>query len=122
MIMADLEIKPAETSRERKAFLHLPWVVNGAYPNWIPPLRQNQEELVNYRHHPFYKTAEVQTFVAWQGGQPIGRIAAIANRAHNLQMKDKIGFFGFFECIDDQPAAHGLFDAAREWLRSRGLT
>jgi GNAT superfamily N-acetyltransferase len=122
MTMADLEIKPAVTSRERKAFLQLPWLVNGAYPNWIPPLRQNQEELVNYRPHPFYKTAEVQTFVAWQHGQPIGRIAAIANRAHNAQYKDQLGFFGFFDCIDDQPAAHGLFDAAREWLRARGLT
>lgn len=120
--MADLEIKPAETSRERRAFLELPWIVNKAYPNWIPPLRQNQEELVHYKPHPFYKTAEVQTFVAWQGGQPIGRIAAIANRAHNQEYKDQLGFFGFFDCIDDQPAAHSLFDAAREWLRSRNLT
>ena len=120
--MAELVIKPAETSRERQAFLQLPWTINAAYPNWMPPLRQNQAEVVNYKPHPFYDTAEIQTFVAWEGGQPIGRIAAIVNRAHNLHMKDNIGFFGFFECIDDQPAAHGLFDAAREWLRSRGLT
>jgi GNAT superfamily N-acetyltransferase len=88
----------------------------------MPPLRQNQAEMVNYTPHPFYDTAEVQTFVAWEHGQPMGRIAAIANRAHNQQFQDKIGFFGFFECIDDRRAAHGLFDAAREWLRSRGLT
>lgn len=120
--MAPIVIKPAETSRERKAFLRLPWTINGAYPNWVPPLQQNQQELVNYVHHPFYDNAEIQTFVAWQSNQPVGRVAAIVNRSHNLQNNDKLGFFGFFEAIDDTAVATGLFDAAREWLKTRGLT
>lgn len=119
--MAPVVIKPAETSRERAAFLRLPWIVNGSYPNWVPPLRQNQKELVNYVKHPFYDQAEIQTFVAWQNDQPVGRVAAIVNRAHNETHRDKLGFFGFFECIDDTAAAHGLFDAARDWLKARGL-
>lgn len=117
--MAPVVIKPAETSRERAAFLQLPWTINAAYPNWIPPLRMNQKELVNYIHHPFYDHNEIQTFVAWQSDQPVGRIAAITNRSHNETHNDKVGFFGFFECIDDIPAAHGLFDAARDWLKAR---
>ncbi len=120
--MAPVVIKPAETSRERNAFLRLPWIVNGSYPNWVPPLRQNQKELVNYIKHPFYDHGEIQTFVAWQNDQPIGRVAAIVNRTHNETYKDKLGFFGFFECIDDTPAAHGLFNAARDWLKARGMT
>jgi GNAT superfamily N-acetyltransferase len=119
--MAPVVIKPAETSRERNAFLRLPWIVNGSYPNWVPPLRQNQKELVNYIKHPFYDHGEIQTFVAWQNDQPVGRVAAIVNRVHNDMYKDKLGFFGFFECIDDTAAAHGLFDAARDWLKARGL-
>lgn len=119
--MAPVVIKPAETSRERAAFLRLPWTINSAYPNWVPPLRLNQKELVNYIHHPFYDKNEIQTFVAWQSDQPVGRIAAITNRAHNQTHNDKVGFFGFFECIDDTPAAHGLFDAARDWLKTRGF-
>lgn len=120
--MAPVVIKPAETSRERNAFLRLPWIVNGSYPNWVPPLRQNQKELVNYIKHPSYDHGEIQTFVAWQNDQPIGRVAAIVNRTHNETYKDKLGFFGFFECIDDTPAAHGLFNAARDWLKARGMT
>ena len=119
--MAPVVIKPAQTSSERAAFLGLPWIVNAAYPNWVPPLRQNQKEMVNYTPHPFYDHAEIQTFVAWQSDQPIGRVAAIVNRVHNETHKDQVGFFGFFECIDDTAAAHGLFDAAREWLRARGM-
>lgn len=120
--MAPVVIKPAESSHDRAAFLRLPWIINAAYPNWVPPLRQNQKELVNYVHHPFYDQAEIQTFVAWQSDQPVGRIAAIVNRSHNETHKDQVGFFGFFECIDDTIAAHSLFDAARDWLKARGLT
>lgn len=118
--MSPVVIKPAETSRERAAFLQLPWTINAAYPNWVPPLRLNQKELVNYIHHPFYDRNEIQTFVAWQNDQPVGRVAAITNRTHNETHNDQVGFFGFFECIDDIPAAHGLFDAARDWLKARG--
>jgi GNAT superfamily N-acetyltransferase len=120
--MAPVVVKPAESSRERAAFLRLPWIVNGAYPNWVPPLRQNQKELVNYVKHPFYDHGEIQTFVAWQNDQPVGRVAAIINHTHNEAYKDQLGFFGFFECIDDTLAAQGLFDAARDWLKARGMT
>jgi len=36
--------------------------------------------------------------------------------------KDKIGFYGFFEAIEDQEVANVLFDTAANWLRERGLT
>lgn len=55
-------------------------------------------------------------------GEVVGRIAAIENRQHNRYYNDKIGFFGFFECVDNQEVANALFDAAAGWLRDRGLT
>src|SRR5207237_1093502 len=33
----------------------------------------------------------------------------------------RVGFYGFFECIDDPAAARALFDTAATWLRARGL-
>jgi hypothetical protein len=55
---------------------------------------------------------------AWQ---VVGRIAAIHNRAHNEFHEDKVGFFGFFECVNDQAVADRLFEAAAAWLQARGL-
>jgi len=52
----------------------------------------------------------------------LGRIAAIHNRAHNEAHEDSVGFFGFFECVEDQTVAQTLFDTAGEWLAERGLT
>jgi hypothetical protein len=120
--MPALLVKPVETRREKKQFLELPWSINKGDPNWIPPLRRNQEEMVGYRRHPFYDDAEGQTFLAFHDGKPVGRVSAILNHAHNRFQKENRGFFGFFECIDDQEVAAGLFEAARGWLAAKGTT
>jgi GNAT superfamily N-acetyltransferase len=36
-------------------------------------------------------------------------------------MSRREAIFGFFECLDDEEAAHSLFDAVRAWARARGL-
>ncbi len=51
----------------------------------------------------------------------VGRIAAIHNRAHNQFHGDRVGFFGFFECVNDQAIANALLATAASWLRQRGL-
>ncbi|HTU26908.1 MAG TPA: N-acetyltransferase [Pirellulales bacterium] len=117
----DFVVKPVETRRERKAFLELPWQLYRDDPNWIPPLRLNQKELVGYAHHPFYDDAKGQTFLALSGGRAIGRIEAIENPVHNRFHQERRGFFGFFESIDNQQVASALFDAARNWLAARDI-
>ena len=119
--MSTLIVKPVTNRREKKQFLHLPWSLYRDDPNWIPPLRMNQKELVGYARHPFYDNAEGQTFLAIADGKPAGRLLALVNRAHNERYRENRGFFGFFECIEDQEVASGLFDAAREWLAERGM-
>ena len=119
--MSTLIVKPVTNRREKKQFLHLPWSLYRDDPNWIPPLRMNQKELVGYARHPFYDNAEGQTFLAIVDGKPAGRLLALVNRAHNERYRENRGFFGFFECIEDQEVASELFDAAREWLAERGM-
>ena len=119
--MNDFEIRAVGTGQERRQFLRLPWDLYRDDSNWIPPLRGNQKQLVGYKRHPFYDNAEVQTFIAVGNGQVCGRVAAIINHAHNRANKEKIGFLGFFESIDQQQVANGLFDAARDWFTAKGL-
>ncbi len=72
--------------------------------------------------NPFYARADRELFLAVRNGEIVGRIAAIENAAHNQFHGDRIGFWGFFECIDDQQVADRLFAAAASWLDARGLT
>ena len=116
-----LEIVPVENRRHKKQFLNLPWQIYRGDPHWVPPLRQNQKELVGFAAHPFYEHNRGRAFLALRDGQPCGRIAAIINREHIRRYDEQLGFFGFFECTDDDEAAGRLFDAARGWLEAEGL-
>ncbi len=119
--MPDVKVIAATSRREKKDFLQLPWAIYEGDPNWIPPLRGNQRELVGYSRHPFYDDNRIQTFVAYHDGRACGRIAAILNQGHIDRHKERRGFFGFFDCIDDQQVADALFEAARGWLAERDI-
>ena len=119
--MPDLVVKPVSTRAEKRQFLRLPWAMYRGDPNWIPPLRANQIEMVGYRRHPFYERNQVQTFLALRDGRVCGRIAAILNQGHNEHYKERRGFWGFFECIEDQEVADGLFGAVRDWFGQRQI-
>ncbi|MGO8744801.1 MAG: N-acetyltransferase [Thermoguttaceae bacterium] len=120
--MPNVVVQPVTTSRQRKQFFNFPWVLYRKDPNWVPPLRTSQKELLGYaHHHPFYEQNKVQTFVAYRAGELCGRIAAIVNYGHIERFSERRGFFGFFECVDDQEVATALFDAARGWLAEHDI-
>jgi GNAT superfamily N-acetyltransferase len=84
-------------------------------------LRRDVATLLSRSKNPFFEHAEAEYFLAQRDGAVAGRIAAIANRLHNEFHQDKVGFFGFFECENDQGVAEALLDAAAGWLRARGF-
>jgi GNAT superfamily N-acetyltransferase len=118
-----VEIIPVESSRDLRRFVGLPWKIYNRvdHPQWVPPLRIAVQDALDVKANPFYKEADRQLFLALRNGIPVGRIAAIENRAHNAFHDDRVGFFGFFECANGQEAANALFAAAETWLRGRGL-
>ena len=120
-----------------KAFIDLTWTLNEGDPNWVPPIREVFETLVERDPpsplklsrwltgravHPFHAHADVAYFIAERGGKPVGRIAAIQNFRANEFHGDTTGFFGLFECIDDVGVARALLDRASAWLKAKGLT
>lgn len=116
-----LQIIPVENSSQQKKFQQLAWELYRDDSNWVPPLRANQRELLNYKRHPFYENADIQTFLAEESGKVVGRIAAIIDHGHNNQQNEKRGMFGFFECVDDIEVSTALFTAAENWLRKQGM-
>lgn len=119
-----LEIVPVSTRQDLRRFVDVPWRISAVAsdPTWVPPLRLAVLDALDTHRNPFYKNADVACFLALRDGKPVGRIAAIENRAHNAFHGDRVGFFGFFECTNDTEAAARLFDTAGDWLRQRGLT
>lgn len=115
-----VEIVPADSGKALKQFIDLPWKIYRGDPYWVPPLKKDVRSLLSLTH-PFYRHAERKLFLALKGGQPVGRIAAIINRRHNEFHRDKVGFFGFFECEDDEGSAGALLCAAEKWVARKGM-
>lgn len=120
-IMSNLRVVPVVSRKEKKQFLQLPWQIYQGDPLWVPPLRGIQREMVGIAPHPFFEKNEIQLFLAYRDSKPVGRIAAILNHGHNQRYHEQRGFFGFFESLNDQEVASGLFDAVAAWFGERGI-
>lgn len=121
--MSNIKIREVNGKAGVAEFIDTLWTLydQKRYPQWVPPLRMAVEESLDTGKNPFYKNAEIALFIAEKDGKPVGRIAAIENRSHNQFHSDKTGFYGFFECMEDQAVANRLFETAERWLRDRGL-
>lgn len=114
--------------RRLRGFVAVPWRIHHGDPNWTPPLRADLlgSRLLGIKGlltpaHPYHRDAEVTHFIARDGRRLVGRVSAAINRRFNEHYGSRIGFFGFFDTIDDPAVAEGLLDHARRWLTERGM-
>lgn len=114
-------IRRVESAGDLARFIELPYRLHRRDRTWVPPFKSEVRKLLDRRANPFFQHAEADYFLAEREGQVVGRIAAIHNRLHNEMHEDRVGFFGFFECVNDFTVAAPLLDAAATWLRIRGL-
>lgn len=115
-----LRVRTARDWRDLKRFIDLPYRLHARDPVWVPPLRRDVKLLLSRAKNPFFEHGEAEYFLAERDGVVVGRIAAISNRLHNETHADRVGFFGFFESIDDQAVADALLAAAAAWCRQHG--
>ena len=85
----------------------------------VLPLLAEVEKVLS-EANPFWRRASRQLWTAEHDGRAIGRIAAILDPEHERQHGERCAYFGFFECVDDEPVARRLLDAASAWARDRG--
>lgn len=121
MSVSLVEVRPADGGRALSDWLRVPARVFAGDPWYVPPLRLAERRRVDPRHNPFFRYGEAAFFLAYRGGEPVGRISAQINRSHLELHQDRTGHFGFFDCLDDLAAAQELVGAAEGWLRRRGL-
>lgn len=90
--------------------------------NYIPYVRQDIESIFNPEKNKLFREGAARRWIVMDSeGRTAGRIAAFHSRKYASAQKYPTGGIGFFECIDNQEAAHKLFDAAVEWLKSEGM-
>lgn len=121
MSQTAIEVKLVRTRKEQNQFIKFPWQIYQEDPHWVPPLIVDMKNMMNRKKCPFFEHSEADFFLALKDGQVAGRIAAIRNNRHNEVHQENIGFFGFFESINDPQVSQALFDVATNWCREKGL-
>lgn len=116
-----IKIRRVENEQDRMKFIKLPWELYKGDPNWVPPLIFDVRKNLDPKKNPFFKHSEVDMFLAEKDGVLAGRIAAIKNDNHNNFHKDKAGFFGFYDTIDDTEVSDLLLDKACDWAKNKGF-
>jgi hypothetical protein len=106
---------PAAVAR----FVEVPFALRRGDPLWVPPIRASVERAITGRDR-FGSYARTAAFVCERDGADVGRVAAIVNPRLLGTGGAPLGQVGYFESIDDEEVAKGLFAAAADWLRAAG--
>lgn len=126
MAAAEITVAPVANKADLNAFIDLAYRLNRSDPNWVPPLRFEQVELLTPGKNPFFDHADVQLMLARRGGAVVGRISAHIDRLALAQPAEQgmgpgTGNWGLLEAEDEAVAA-ALIGAAEDWLRDKGMT
>lgn len=111
------KVIPVSSKKELANFIDFPHELHKNDPNYVPELFIAQRDILTT--HPFHKHSSLQTFLAYDGDKIVGRICAILNNNHNKFNGTNDGFFGFFDCINDQETANLLINTAIDWLKEK---
>ena len=117
-----MDIRTVASPRDLLCFIQLPYDLYKHDPVWVPPLRDEQLGQFDPARNPFLEHCDWQLFLLKDGERILGRIAAFMDNLAVDFWRERVGLFGYFECVQDQYAACLLLEAARGWLKERGCT
>ncbi len=115
-----IEVNDKKTAHD---FLHVPVLLYKNDPNWIRPLDKDIEQVFDAQKNKAFRHGEaIRWILKDESGKLIGRVAAFVNKKYKTKGDTvPVGGIGFFECIDEQSAANGLFNACKNWLQEKGM-
>ena len=115
-----VEVREVKTRREKKQFLDFPVKLYKGNPCFVPPLYMDEKKIFR-SDYVYYDTCEAVYYNAYRGGQMVGRISGILQKAANEKNGERRVRFTRFDSIDDTEVSDALFEAVEDWARSKGM-
>jgi hypothetical protein len=117
-----ITVVPVKTEKDFKKFIDFPYKLYKNNRYWVPVLKRDIRNLFDKEKNPFWNHAEKELYLAYRDKLLSGRICAIIDYNFIEFWNEKTGYFGFFECDDDEEAASALFEQVKESHKSKGIT
>ena len=93
-------IEPVTNFNEFKTFYKFPFKLYENNQYWVAPFWYEYKDFFK-KNNPFWSHSVCRLFIAKKNNKVVGRIAAIIDYKYCEAVCEKIGFFGFFECVED---------------------
>lgn len=116
-----IKVVPVTTGQQLDQFIDYPYQLYRDNRYWVPPIKKEQYKLFDPAHNPFWSHSERQLFMAMHNQHVVGRVCAIVDYNYIEFWGEKTGYFGFFECDNDETAARALFAEVRSFHRDKGM-
>jgi hypothetical protein len=116
----NINVEEITNLKSFKKFYNLPFLIYKDDSYWVPQFFKEIKDFFKSKN-PFWKHAECILFVISKNNKIVGRIAGIIDYKYCEKVNKNIGFFGFFECIEDFSYAEALFESVENWLKSKKM-
>jgi hypothetical protein len=117
----EVVIKPVESKRELKTFIHLPAKIHRNHKNWVPPIYMDEWEYFNPNKNRAFENCDTILALALKNGKAVGRIMGIISRNYNRMHNENHGRFAFIESWNDENVFHALINFVAHWAKNRGM-
>ncbi|NBC03415.1 MAG: hypothetical protein GVY20_06885, partial [Bacteroidetes bacterium] len=104
-----------DSKKEIDLFHEFPFSIYGEYPNWIPPLRFEVENVFNPEKNSFFDGGICERYLMFEGDELVARFALMNHPEKDAALTPKMGGLGFLEMINDQSVANEVINFARAW-------
>lgn len=117
-----IEIRTVSSKREMNEFVRF---ANRLYKDnkyYVPSMPMDDKNTLNKDKNGAFEFCDAELYLAYDGGKPVGRVAAIVNYKANEAWNVNQVRFGWFDFIDDINVSKALLEAVVKFGQARGMT
>lgn len=115
-----LTIKPVESRKELRMFIHLPAKIHKDHLNWVPPLYGDEWSFFDGKKNLLFEHCDTILLLAYRDKKVVGRIMGIISHKYNETKGENSARFNYLEAWDDREVIESLINAIEDWARKKG--
>lgn len=117
-----LEIREVQTKHQMGIFLKFPYKLYKKHPYWVPPIYSDEKNTLSKNKNAAFESAKARFWLAYENGEPVGRVAAIFLEKYEEKWGQRRLRFGWLDFIDSKEVAFALMDTVWEWARQLNVS